>query len=436
VDDGRDQKDGLKPSAIAQEETLPDISNPIATPDQAAIERKAFEVLAHPLMRETIAEVRRSWPEQVKPSAEMMSCFDRAFEEVTYAAAIWSLNTDKERPKVITITRLPHRLGGLDIPGSRWGIDNPDTVYRVIPISGDERYVIGGKVGETRPVENYFSLWDPKMNSVALLNGKDLILEPDGRFTITVDSDPASGRPNHIQSTPAAHEFYIRDVVQDWARETINTLSIERLGPPPKKPPLTEDAQAELTASFLRRYAADTARWNNQTLQKPVNGFEFTIDRDTDGAQRSQIYIMGHFKLDDDEALVVTLRTGGAAYFVVPITNWWGTTNAVNTRTGSLNKAQSIPNADGTYSFVIAARDPGVHNWVDPCDLHEGILTLRWAEFENGVPGQDLGATSMVVKLSELRGILPPETRFVSPDERRAQLKEREASYAWRLLEH
>ena len=410
--------------------------NPIATPDQAEIERRAITVLAHPIMRRTIDEVRKSWPEQVKPSADMLSCFDRASEEVVYAAAIWSLNTDKERPKVITITRLPHKLEGIGIPGSRWGLDNPDSVYRVIPISGDERYVIRGKVAEHRLTENYFSLWDSKMNSVAVLNGKDLKLEPDGSFTITVDSEPANGRQNHIQSAPAAHEFYIRDVLQDWSKEMVNELSIERLGSPPKKPPLTADEQAELTASFLRRYATDTARWNNQTLSKPVNGFDFTIDRDTDGAQRSQIYIMGHFKLADDEALVVTSRTGGAGYFIVPITNWWGTTNDVYRRTASLNKMQSVANQDGSYTFVISTKDPGVHNWVDPCDMHEGILTLRWAEFPGGVPGPDLGATSQVVKLSELRSTLPAETKFVTPEERRKQQEDRAASYAWRLAEN
>ena len=40
-----------------------------------------------------------------------------------------------------------------------------------------------------------------------------------------------------------------------------------------------------------------------------------------------------------------------------------------------------MPNADGTYTYVIAARDPGVHNWIDTDGLREGILTLRMAEF-------------------------------------------------------
>ena len=40
-------------------------SNPIATADQAAIERRAFEVLAHPLVKATVEEVRKAWPELV-----------------------------------------------------------------------------------------------------------------------------------------------------------------------------------------------------------------------------------------------------------------------------------------------------------------------------------------------------------------------------------
>jgi hypothetical protein len=91
--------------------------NPIATPDQADTELRALKVIGHPVMQRTIAEIRKSWPEQVKPSAEMMSLFDRAFEEVTFSAAVWSLNTDKERPKVVTITRLAHRLREIAIPG-------------------------------------------------------------------------------------------------------------------------------------------------------------------------------------------------------------------------------------------------------------------------------------------------------------------------------
>jgi len=411
-------------------------SNPIATPEQHDVERQALRLLQHPLLQRTRTEVRARWLQAAAPSAEMRACFDAAFEEVMFGAAVWSLNQDPQRPKVVTITRLRHQLGDLDVPGSRWGIDNPDSVYRVIPIDGTDRYLIHGRVAERRLSENYFTLWDRHMNTVDVLSGHDLVLNPDRTFTITVDSGPANGRPNHIRSAPQAHEFYIRDVILDWALDRPNSLRIERLGGPPKTPSRSADEQAELTAEFMRTYADNTVRWNAQALDKPVNTFRFTIDRETDGALRNQIYILGQFHLRDDEALVLTVRMGGARYFVAPITNLWGTTNDIVNRTGSLNKAQSVANADGTYTYVVAVDDPGVHNWVDPCDLHEGILTLRWAEFPSGRPGTDVGVESAVVPFDQLRERLPAETKWLTSAERQQQLAARARSYAWRLLDH
>jgi hypothetical protein len=274
------------------------------------------------------------------------------------------------------------------------------------------------------------------MNTVDVLSGHDLVLDRDRSFAITVDGHPANGRPNHIRSSPQAHEFYIRDVILDWATDVPNSLSIERLGGPPKTPPRSEDEQAELTAHFMRAYADNTMRWNNQALEKPANTFRFTIDRETDGALRNQVYILGHFHLTDDEALVLNVRLGGAKYFLAPITNVWGTTNDIVNRTGSLNKAQSVANPDGTYTYVISVRDPGVHNWVDPSGMHEGILTLRWAEFPAGRPAADLGVESQVVPLARLRDVLPPGTKFVTPAERQQQVTERARVYVRRLLDH
>ena len=75
--------------------------------------------------------------------------------------------------------------------------------------------------------------------------------------------------------------------------------------------------------------------------------------------------------------------------------------------TSTLNKAQSVANRDGTYTFVLSRQDPGVHNWIDPCGLGEGILTLRMAEFPGSRPKDDLSAQSRVVPLSRLRDELP-----------------------------
>jgi len=410
--------------------------NPIATTEQHEHERRALEMYQHPVIRQTREEVRKYWLEAARPSADMLRCFEAAFDEVMFGAIVWSMNTDAARPRVITISRLPHRVGELQIPGSRWGIDNPDSIYRVIPIDGAAHYVIRGRVAERRLVENYFTLWDETMKTVDVQSGHDLALNADREFEISVDATPANGRRNHIQSSPAAKEFYIRDVIHDWARDRANHLSIERLSGPPARAPRGGEEQVALAATYMRKYAENTMRWNQQALGRPVNSFSFTIDRDTDGALRNQIYIMGKFDLADDEALVLDVHLGGAKYFIAPITNIWGTTNEIVRRTGSLNSAQSKPNGDGTYTFVVSTADPGIHNWIDPDGMREGLMTLRWAEFDGGRPSPQLGVQSRIVKLAELSRAVPKDTAFVTPDGRRKQLAERAASYAWRLLDH
>jgi hypothetical protein len=410
-------------------------SHPIATAEQHAHERQALALTQHPIVKEAYERVRKSWLEAANPGPDMRSCFDGAFDEVMFAAAVWSLNQDPLRPKVICITRLAHRLGDLQIPGSRWGIDNPDSIYRVIPISGSERYVIRGRVAERRMTENYFTLWDEKMNTVDVLSGSDLVLEPDRSFTITVDADPADGRSNHIRSAPEAHEFYIRDVMLDWAKDEPNELWIERLGAPPSAAARTEDEQAELAARFMLRFAEFTQKLSNGMTRSPANRFSLAYSADKGGALRNQVYIGGNFRLDPEDVMVIDVGDGGAAYFVVPIGNIWGTTLDIVKRTSSLNKAQSVPNADGTYTYVLSRQDPGVHNWIDPCGLGEGILTLRMAEFPGGRPSDDLSAKSRVVPLSSLRDELPTETRWVTSAERAEQLAQRAAAYERRLPE-
>lgn len=415
---------------------MPHRENPIDTAEQREHELLALSYYQHPEIQAAREEIRAYWLDLAQPSAVMQSCFEASFDEVMFGAVVWALNQDPLYPKVITITRLPHTLGSQKIPGSRWGIDNPDSVYRVIPISGEESYVIRGRVAQRRLVENYFTLWSPVMQTVGLLSGHDLQVDEDGYFEITVDSSPADGRANHIQSGPEAHEFYIRDVIADWAADRANELSIERLGGTPPRPPFSEQENLERIKTYMHKWATNTTRWNRQALDRPVNAFDFVIDRESDGALRGQIYIMGHFALpDSDSALILNVDMGGANYFIAPITNIWGTSNEIVHRIGSLNKQQALANDDGTYTFVLALRDPGVHNWLDPTDMPEGILTLRWAEFEGGAPGATFGVKSQLVTLANLHESLPKDCRTISAREREQQLAARASSYAWRIAQ-
>lgn len=420
---------------------MPFSNNPIDTKQQRAHELLALEYFNHPDILAVRAKVKDNWLSEVQPSSVMLGCFDAAFEEVMFGAVIWALNQDPLYPKCITISRVEHDLPSailgeevIPVPGSRWGIDNPDSIYRVIPISGNERYELRGRVYERRLVENYFTLWDPQMQTVGLLSGRDLVIDEKGHFTISVDSEPANGRVNHIQTTAAAHEFYIRDVIADWAKDRANELSVVRLGAEPNRAPQSESENLALITEYMHKWAGNTTRWNNQALHKPANDFSFTIDRDSDGALRNQIYIMGHFELPEpDSALVLSVNMGGAAYFIAPITNVWGTSNYIVDRNGCLNMTQAMANQDGTYTFVISLDDPGVANWLDPSDMREGILTLRWAEFPNDIPLDSLGVSAKMQVQNELGYLIDQGVASMNVETRKLQLQKRASSYQWRL---
>lgn len=185
---------------------------------------------------------------------------------------------------------------------------------------------------------------------------------------------------------------------------------------------------------MMAYFANFTGKLSHGVYKMAPNDFNLAWSADKVGAMRNQVYVMGRFDLNPGEAFVVDVGDGGAEYFTVPLSNIWGTTLDIVDRTGSLNKAQSTPNADGSYTYVIAPTDPGVANWIDSDGLNEGILTLRMAEFGGAGPKEDLGARGRVVKLDDLEREVPT-LRRVSAQERATELAERRAAYLRRLPE-
>ena len=408
------------------------INNPINTESQIQHELEALEIYNLKEIQEQKELVRSFWLDLVKPSEVMMSCFDDAFEEVMFGAVIWALNQDPNFPKVVTISRVPHKINNQNIPGSRWGIDNPDSVYRVIPIGESQSYVIRGKLGKQLFNENHFTLWDENMKTIGLISGNNIKVDSKNNFEIFVNPKSNEGGKNHIQTSSGAKEFYIRDTMIDWLNDRPNMLEIEIMEASKSGKGFDKKKKLETVKAYMQKWAANTTRWNQQALSKPVNEFSFKIDRDTDGALRNQVYLLGHFALpSSDHCIKLDIHLYGAKYFIAPITNIWGTTNNIVTKNGSLNNSQAKVNQDGTYTFILSVNDPGVFNWLDPSGLSEGILTLRWSGFPNDIVGENLFAKSKVMLISDALNEITDDHR-ISSEERLNQLQAREESYSWR----
>jgi hypothetical protein len=89
---------------------------------------------------------------------------------------------------------------------------------------------------------------------------------------------------------------------------------------------------------------------------------------------------------------------------------------------------------DGNFSLVIAAKDPGVHNWVDTLGLHEFSAGLRWQGISPNAK-RPPHIETRVIDAKLLPEAMPAKIRKVSPEQRAAQIRQRQETYDRRFVE-
>ncbi len=426
---------GTAPAAAARRAAL-------ATPGQLEREALALEILStDAIARATHTLEQLLLSDPLGQTASGRATARRAAASTAAAAVYAVVNADPTRPVVFWGTNAPHEWHGLKLPRAGYGIENPDNVYRSLSVDGASRYVIRGRFPAEGPAELHFVVMDmrPRDGKIAAEGGELLAslrsdamqIARSGRFTLEIDSAPANGRRNHLR-IPATGTFpvHVRDLFTDWSRQKPVALEVERVAGPPASPREPVETLAARAAERLVQMGRFWVDFNAQYLySRPANVFE--PPRVRPGGRG--VSAMGHFSLASDEALVVTVETLGARSLGIQLADPWGVAYEYVDRTSSLNQDQAHPNADGSYTWVISAADPGVHNWLDPDGREAGIMLLRWQV----LPGEPSPAQAIrevrVVKRAALAAALPAGTRLVTRDERTAQRAERARQYQRRL---
>ncbi|KAL5334689.1 hypothetical protein BJX70DRAFT_411111 [Aspergillus crustosus] len=402
-------------------------SNPLATEDQRTLDAIAIEINNDHSFKVLKAEAKTAYKTAhgLSVSDEASFSLDAAIDEIAFSAIQKAVNNDPYYPKVYVVDAGPRQWFGLDVPGGRYSYDNPDCIYRTIPIDSDLSYIVTGERYTPGPTDVTFSLIvNPNaQNTVAYLAGEDLLLNSDSSYTITINSSSAEGATNHIQSTSSATQLLIRNNLGNWENETPDGISAQ----------LVDDIFLDATWNLQQSIVAyGVGALGLKTSTNAVNTLSDPSQSSSLGTLTSQASSFGHFELAVDEALVVTLTPGAATYFVFPVTNPWMVTVDPASQI-SLNSMQAVSNADGTYTFVVSLQDPEFYNWVNTTGLTEGTIMARW----QGLPtssdsSTEVAIATQVVLLSELASVLPSGTRYVNPSERAVQLEERAAAYARR----
>ena len=423
------------------------VGSTLGTADQVARDRLAARIFASAPVQNAIRDLEVIYakdPTAAMPDAS--STIRRAAEATAMAQAVGVVNRDADRPGIHWSTTTPHSWGSVRVPLSGLMVDDTDNIYRGIPIDGAASYEIRGKVVGGKPAQESFILHETLSGATKgqpIRNNEEengavfldkLSLAPDGSFTITVDGSPPNGRNNHIQTSPEARDSYIliRDSLNDWALQQPVQLSVKRLSGPPLRPAPTEADLIKLAAERTLSAGPYWLAWAHRVFySRPANTITHRLARVSGWG-----YInCGYYQLKDDEALVFRLERRQANYLGFQLSDAWGQGQALPyiQKTGSLNGAQARPNADGSYTYVISTADPGVHNWLNPDGLNAGTFCIRWQALPTGNTAEDAVKDVSVVKLADLRKTLGPDASWVTPAQRAAQLRERQAAYATRL---
>jgi len=420
-------------AAVQAETKSPEAAPTLVTATQKQIDLAATSLVRDPAIRAARDSVLKSWsalpPASLKDGKEQL---EGAVDDLVFSAARAAVERDQFGPSIFWTLTPPYVAGDDSAPGGRFGIDTPDRIYRAVSVSPAQRYVIRGQRAAQPSNRDFLFEVHQSFASRVLgsLSARDIDIDADGHFTITVDSSPAKGRRNHLTLPPDASSLLIRDTLADWDRQSPNRLTIELVGGEPSRAGLD---QARLdAATTIKAYAEVNSKVLDLVAKTPVNEIKLTV-RSGDHGVEGAIAGVSRFSIKDDEALVATLDPQTAAYLGVQLTDPWGRSIPYWDHISSLSNRQAVKNQDGTFTFVIAPRDPGYRNWLDTNGLNDGVAAVRFEDFGKADIDKIVRSWKLV-KVAELPQILPADAARVTPAERAAQIAARKAGFDKRLI--
>ena len=329
-------------------------------------------------------------------------------------------------------------------PYTKLGLDNPDTLYLHSYLRDDAEYVVSGHRGTTTDLSfqvlngDYSPAEVP--DSLTAFDDRALDIAADGSFEVRF-GPPRAGQPAHYVSlAPGSAMLAVREVYSDWTHERRGTVRIQRadrVGAAPQPPDAELLAKrygvaGKILLSRLRTFLA-FPEWFY--LKEPVN--TLTAPRRTPGGLATQFSSAGHFELQPEQAMIVTVPAAPrdvAPYQGIQLGSmWYISLDYINHQT-SLTADQARADPDGMLRFVITEQNPGVANWLELTGRTRGYVQLRWQRLTRDLTDAD-GPTAEVIQTAELPRALPYYERArITGEEYRARIAARQAAVASRMV--
>lgn len=324
-------------------------------------------------------------------------------------------------------------------PWTKMGLDNPDTLYWSADLEPDGHYLVRGRRGTTadlsfQVIAGHYDA-DTVPNGDTAFDDRRLTIADDGTFAFTLGpADSATSGTDHFVLPDGATTLAVREVYSDWTA-TRGSIAIERVdtvGTAPVEPDMALLRKRYRVAAKMLLSRIDTwftfPKWFY--LDLPVN--TLTAPRQTPGGLATQWSSVGHFDLDDHQAIVITVPRSAAPYQGFQLGSlWYISLDYVHHQT-SLNAHQAQVDPDGMIRMVVSHRDPGVANWIETTGRTRGIMQFRWQRVDDPVTK---GPTAEVVDVDDVAAHLPFHGHNVIDAEGwRMRIAARQRAFADRML--
>lgn len=305
---------------------------------------------------------------------------------------------------------------------------NPDFIYGTASIDGTGSYLLTGERGDglfvlMDIVAGGLGVMEALGPSLGTLDFDTLSLDAAGRFSLLLSAvKPVDWQGDWHPLDPSARSLSLRQSSYNWGQGREARIAIERIDRThaPRRWSAAQIAERlDALAAYPRRLSGMALGFIKAQRDKGLwNALEHD-DWAGRGGVQGQHYYQGLFRLAPGHVLLLeTELPEMVRYWNIQLSDMmWNSMDWMN-RQSSLNGGQVRLDRDGKFRAVIAMNDPGVPNWLDTGGNSEGAIMLRWTEASSG-PAPIL----RLINLAELRSHLPPETLFVSPEERDAQLR-------------
>ncbi|MEM8498254.1 MAG: DUF1214 domain-containing protein [Pseudomonadota bacterium] len=288
--------------------------------------------------------------------------------------------------------KLPH-FQRMDTLKRKLGGDNPDAEYEHAWIDGQYDYIITGNVGSISYLGftiNAGQGKNPRRN-VDYISDKMLSKDADGNFTLILAKEKPDQAGDWIQIPPDTSGILVRQYIADRSIEVLPQLNIRVLGKQLSYLPPADEEIAGLIegASFTMLKLSTLHRYILPELMEKTNRFIRATSENfgDDIAGTDNLYMLGSYQLDDDEALIIEVTPPQTRYWNLALESRWHELPDYLHRPISRTMKEVEFNGDGSVEFVVAHDDPGHPNWLDTSKHNFGFMTLRWLDAKSaGVP--------------------------------------------------